>query len=303
LICVGKYYYVNSDTGETTWERPEAVKDPEQETVTMVIWLPMTMEEFHEKQQAFKEALAKTAGQGVIADHIFIDTEEFMRKPANAREQGDFDRINTAFDRITMAAAARRLLAYRGIDVTVSVKALDEDAAAAIAASLTEADINTELEKAGLPPATVLAAAAVGESEGDSGELPDGFIHAWSNEYERKYFYNVATGDSSWEKPQTAAIYPKLPECWTAVWSHEEQRYYFNSTTGEITWKKPHSSGCPPEEVDDARWRELHQDPRATAADRNLIEQVCGVGLRFRVQRMHEEQVMWFTVLGLALRV
>jgi len=197
-----------------------------------------------------------------------------MRKPANAREQGDFDRINTAFDRITMAAAARRLLAYRGIDVTVSVKALDEDAAAAIAASLTEADINTELEKAGLPPATVLAAAAVGESEGDSGELPDGFIHAWSNEYERKYFYNVATGESSWEKPQTAAIYPKLPECWTAVWSHEEERYYFDSTTGEITWEKPDSSACPPEEVDDARWRAMHEDARATAADRNLIEQI-----------------------------
>ena len=105
-------------------------------------------------------------------------------------------------------------------------------------------------------------------------ELPDGFIAAWSNEYQRKYFYNVATGESSWEKPQTAAIYPKLPGCWTAVWSHEEERYYFDSTTGEITWEKPDSSACPPEEVDDARWRAMHEDARATAADRNLIEEI-----------------------------
>ena len=107
------------------------------ETVKMTVSLPMTQTEFDdEKQQAFKEALAKAAGQGVRADHVFIDTIE------------------------EMVTAARRLLA-QGIRIAVSVKATDKDAASAIATSLTEAGINTELEKAGLPPVTLLEAAAV----------------------------------------------------------------------------------------------------------------------------------------------
>ena len=46
----------------------------------------------------------------------------------------------------------------------VSVNAPDKDAAAAIAASLTAAAINTEFEKASLPPATVLETATVLEA-------------------------------------------------------------------------------------------------------------------------------------------
>jgi len=100
----------------------------------------MTKAEFDdEKQQAFKEAIAKTAGQGVRADHVLIGTIE------------------------EMSTAARRLLA-QGIRVAVSVNAPDKDAAAAIVASLTEAGINTELKNVGLPPATVLEAAAVLEA-------------------------------------------------------------------------------------------------------------------------------------------
>ena len=105
----------------------------------MVVSLPMTKAEFDgEKQQAFKEALAKTAGQGVRADQVFIDSIE------------------------EISTAARRLLA-QGIRVTVSVKATDQEAAAAIAASLTDEGINTELAKAGLPPVTVLEPASVEE--------------------------------------------------------------------------------------------------------------------------------------------
>jgi len=102
----------------------------------MVVSLPMTRAEFDdEKQQSFKEALAKAAGEGVRADHVLIDTIEEI-------------------------TAARRLLA-QGIRVAASVNAPDKDAAAAIAASLTEAGINTELEKAGLPPAILLEAATL----------------------------------------------------------------------------------------------------------------------------------------------
>ena len=49
-----------------------------------------------------------------------------------------------------------------------------------------------------------------------------------------------ATGESSWERPETAAVHPALPEGWTAVWNGENKRYYYaNSATGETTWEKP----------------------------------------------------------------
>ena len=107
------------------------------ETVTLVVSLPMTLVEFVDaKQQAFKEAVAKTAGHGVRVDHVVIDTIE------------------------EMSTAVRRLLA-QGIRISVSVKATDKDAAAAIATSLIEAGINAELQKDDFPPVTVLKPAFV----------------------------------------------------------------------------------------------------------------------------------------------
>ena len=103
----------------------------------MVVSLPMAEVEFDdEKQQAFKEAIAQTAGQAVRADHVIIDAIE------------------------EMTTAARRLL-NRGIRIEVSVNAVDKSAADAIAVKLTEEGINNKLEEAGLPPATLLEAAAV----------------------------------------------------------------------------------------------------------------------------------------------
>jgi len=98
----------------------------------------MTEAEFDDaKQQAFREALARAAGPSTMANHITIKVE-------------------------TMNIARRRLLAP-GIRVDVSVSAADRSVADAIAARLTEEDINIELERAGLPPATLLEAATVEE--------------------------------------------------------------------------------------------------------------------------------------------
>ena len=107
------------------------------ETVRLMVYLPMTQPEFDdEKQQNFKEAIAKTAGQSVRADHVIIDTIE------------------------EMSTAARRLLA-QGIRIAVSVNVVDKTAADAIMVRLTEQGINEELEKAGLPPVTLLEPAAL----------------------------------------------------------------------------------------------------------------------------------------------
>ena len=105
----------------------------------MVVSLPMTEAEFDDvKRQAFKEALARAAGPSTRTDHISIVKVEAIN------------------------IARRRLLAP-GIRVDVSVSAADRSAADAIAARLTEEDINIELERAGLPAAALLEAAAVEE--------------------------------------------------------------------------------------------------------------------------------------------
>jgi hypothetical protein len=98
----------------------------------------MTEAEFHdEKQQSFKEAIARTAGQAVRADHVIIDAIDII----DAIEE--------------MSTAARRLLS-QGIRIAVSVNAVDKSAADAITVRLTAGAINTELNQAGLPPATFL---------------------------------------------------------------------------------------------------------------------------------------------------
>ena len=109
----------------------------------------MTEAEFHdEKQQSFKEAIAKAAAGQVRADHVTIDTIEEMSR------------------------AERRLLA-QGIRVSVSVKAVDKSAADAITVRLTEGAINTELNQSGLPPATLLEAAAVVNREAEGASALD----------------------------------------------------------------------------------------------------------------------------------
>jgi hypothetical protein len=107
------------------------------ETVKMALSLPITATEFDdEHQQGFKEALAKTAGQGVSADHVII----------NAIEE--------------MSTSERHLLTH-GIRISVRVNVVDRGTADAITVRLTEEGINNALEEAGLPPATILEVATV----------------------------------------------------------------------------------------------------------------------------------------------
>ena len=85
----------------------------------------MTATEFDDgKQQSFKEAIARTAGQAVRADHVIIDKVEEM-------------------------STVRRLLT-QGIRIVVSLKALDKIAADAITTNLTQEGINRKLEEVGL---------------------------------------------------------------------------------------------------------------------------------------------------------
>ena len=103
----------------------------------MVVFLPMIVAESDvKKQQTFKEAIAKTAGETVRADYVMLDSIEVIYK------------------------AVRRLL-NQGLLLPVRVNSVDKRAADSIAARLTKDTINLGLKNAGLPPATLLEAAAV----------------------------------------------------------------------------------------------------------------------------------------------
>jgi hypothetical protein len=68
-----------------------------------------------------------------------------------------------------------------------------------------------------------------------------------SKSYNKYYFFNVETGESQWNFPNS--LYP-LPEHWNRYKSKTTESYYYvNLLTGEKTWKKPSGKQyLPPEE-------------------------------------------------------
>ena len=95
----------------------------------MTVSLPISQAEFDaNKQQDFKAAIAKAAGEATRVDSV-------------------------AIDKIEAISGGRRHLLAEAVHVDFSVKALDRAAAEDIQDSLTQEAINKELEAAGLPPA------------------------------------------------------------------------------------------------------------------------------------------------------
>ena len=102
--------------------------------VQMTVQLGLTEEQFDEDKQAdFRRAVAETAS---------VDVEKV--------KVADFEAV--------ASRRLRRLLAD-SIKVDVEVAAKDEDAASRVAGQMTEDNLNSNLEKKGLPEATILSAA------------------------------------------------------------------------------------------------------------------------------------------------
>lgn len=102
-------------------------------------------------------------------------------------------------------------------------------------------------------------------SDDDDGEVPENEIHEWSAFYDdegRIYYYNSASGESSWDPPEKFNPPPEAPEAletekepeivsqepptdttsknpWVAYQDDEGREYYFNTVTEETTWDKP----------------------------------------------------------------
>jgi len=53
-----------------------------------------------------------------------------------------------------------------------------------------------------------------------------------------KYWYNVSTGQTSWDNPETNAI-PRQHGDWVENFDDQGNSYWVNSTTGESSWELP----------------------------------------------------------------
>mmetsp|Transcript_27122 Transcript_27122/g.45756 ORF Transcript_27122/g.45756 Transcript_27122/m.45756 type:complete len:137 (+) Transcript_27122:57-467(+) len=77
--------------------------------------------------------------------------------------------------------------------------------------------------------------AAVGSDGGESGTVVEwGGVSVWQEHYTEEgkaYYYNVSSGDSSWEMPAGANV-----QIETQNQDEEGNWYWFNGVTGESTW-------------------------------------------------------------------
>ena len=76
------------------------------------------------------------------------------------------------------------------------------------------------------------------------GALPDGWAEAFDPGHGRAYFFNVGTGERTWERPAAGAGAAggrdSLPEGWAEAFDPGHGRaYFFNVGTGERTWERP----------------------------------------------------------------
>ena len=79
---------------------------------------------------------------------------------------------------------------------------------------------------------------------GDEAPLAAGYERCVAHTGE-EYYYNVSTGESSWERPvdvptlPSAAAHDELPENVEVCLDDNGYQYFFNVKTGESTWERP----------------------------------------------------------------
>ena len=133
---------------------PAAVGSAATHVVKMAVLLPLSEAAFDESSQAqFKQAIGAAAGA--------------------AQQDVGIDAVTAVIAAVPPVNGRRRLLAEDAINIQTSVGAKSREAAEAMAGKLTAANINAELQRVGLPAATIVEQPAVFEAAGGSEAGPE----------------------------------------------------------------------------------------------------------------------------------
>ena len=77
---------------------------------------------------------------------------------------------------------------------------------------------------------------AADDVEEGTTEMPATWKRRHSQEHDREFFVNEATGETSWDLPKNGRVEP-LPSGWKRRFSAEHgKHYYANDTTGASVW-------------------------------------------------------------------
>ena len=85
-------------------------------------------------------------------------------------------------------------------------------------------------------------AAAASAGAGDAGDLPPGWVEAWSNSKQRQYWRH-SDGRTSWSRPPTASP-DALPEGWQSSVDPDSGATYYTGPDGSTQWEKPQQAAA-----------------------------------------------------------
>eukprot|EP01062_Namystynia_karyoxenos_P051937 TRINITY_DN4112_c0_g1_i2.p1 TRINITY_DN4112_c0_g1~~TRINITY_DN4112_c0_g1_i2.p1 ORF type:complete len:293 (+),score=47.27 TRINITY_DN4112_c0_g1_i2:111-881(+) len=104
------------------------------------------------------------------------------------------------------------------------------------------------------PPPSACSPSACSPAPGGGG-LPPGWEEIFDDQHRRPYWYNAATGESTWTRPQAPAPAPApaprpppppgappsgLPPGWEEVFDENHRRpYWYHAASGQSTWERP----------------------------------------------------------------
>lgn len=206
----GRTFYFKEATGETSWEKPQSVEKKETGGA-------YALPESKKEDTTWSTAQARSLGKELKLD-ILKDKVQVMDK-------------NTwkSVSKIIFALSTGSVTASTGMCVVFS-QSQDEYWLLWRGDKHAEADAIMDLY--------------FNPEAAQASSLPEGWTEHEDPGSGKTFYFKAATGETSWEKPQTASsAADALPDGWT---EHNDpnsgKTFYYKAATGETSWEKPRAA-------------------------------------------------------------
>ena len=244
----GQSYYYNSNTQETSWERPvpkveeaaaELAAEPE----------PMVEEKVEEPSKSAEVEPKPEESEPVLfpAPPSQNGTELFACPPqSSATVDGPPKAADAAPGALpegwTETADPSTGQSYY-YNVNTQETSWERPVAEAVLSTETAAEPDLKVEE---PPKSAEPETAETPIAKDESALPDGWTETMDPTSAQSYYYNANTQETSWERPQPVIEAAALPEGWSEVMDSSTGRpYFYNSQTQETSWERPVAPATP----------------------------------------------------------